>query len=166
MVVGEEGRQVPSTPPSLNTHTHKHQHTHTHTHTHTHQHSHLLSALPFLYLSEKHLLMRLLLSWIVINRRKIIKCCASSKRKYFIVQKHFQLDNFYAFPKAIFHASQRLGKLEYLCSNFVYSMPDDAVYCVERAMFFICEERKVLRFFSQQGIKGLHENQILNIGNL
>ena len=62
----------------------------------------------------------------------------SFKQKYLTLQNNFQLDNFYAFPKAILHQCQRSCKLVYLClySSFVYSMSHGAMYCIDCAIFF------------------------------
>ena len=104
---------------------------------------HLLSALPFLHIS-------------------ILEKLLSTNQKYLISQNHFQLDNSYALPKAIPHECQRSCKFDYLYSSFVYSMPDDTVYCIGCAMFLY--EGKQKSFASFVNIT-FPEYQILNLGN-
>ena len=82
--------------------------------------------------------------------------------KVLIIQNNFQLNNSYAFPKAILHECQRSCKLVYLYSSFVYSMSDDAVYCIESAMFL---SSVLLSTRGKRITITFHKNQKLNIGN-
>ena len=79
----------------------------------------------------------------------------SSNQKCLILQNQLQLYNSYAFPKAIFHECEKQCKFEYLYNSVVYSMSDDAVYCIDCAMFLSAGETKVLRFFCKQMMKAL-----------
>ena len=45
-----------------------------------------------------------------------------------------------AYPKAILHECQRSCKFVYLYNSFVYGISDDAVYCIESAMFLSLEK--------------------------
>ena len=54
-------------------------------------------------------------------------------------------------PKAIVHECQRSCKFVYLYSSFVYSMSDDAVYCIESAMFLSSVKQKSFDSFLNKG---------------
>ena len=88
--------------------------------------------------------------------------------KVLILQNHFQLDNPYAFPKGILYDSQRSCRFVYFYSSFVYCLSDDAVHCIESAIFYIRRSIHPLLLLSIRDKKiamTFHENQRLNIGN-
>ena len=92
----------------------------------------------------------------------------SSNQKFFIFQNHFQLDNSYDFTKTIFHECQRSRKFEYLHSIFAYSMSDNAVYCVDCALFLSAEKQRSFGSYINEGKRvaiTFQENQRLNLGN-
>ena len=59
-----------------------------------------------------------------------------------MLKYNFEFDNQYAFPEVIVHEFQRSGKFEYLYCSFVYSVSDDAVYCINCAMFLFVEKQR------------------------
>ena len=75
----------------------------------------------------------------------------SSNQKYLILLNHFQLDNSYAFPKAIFHESQKSCKFDYLYISFVYSTSNDAVYFIGCAMFLSAGKQRSFSPFVNEG---------------
>ena len=68
-------------------------------------------------------------------------------QKYLTLQNHFQVDNSYAFLKAIFHECQRSCKFESLYSSFVYNMSGDAAYCIVCAIFLSAEKQRTIGSF-------------------
>ena len=73
----------------------------------------------------------------------MMKCCLPTDQtnifwpKILILRNHFQIDNPYAFPKGILYESQISCKFVYLC---LADYADDAVYCIESAMFLSSEK--------------------------
>ena len=65
----------------------------------------------------------------------------SSNQEIFDITKYFQFDNSYVFAKVILHECQRSCKIEYFGSSFVHSISEDAVYCIDCAMFLSVEKQ-------------------------
>ena len=76
----------------------------------------------------------------------------SINQEYLVSQNHFQLDNSYAFPKAILHEYQRLCKFKYRCSSFVYRMSDDAVHYTDCVRFLSTEKQRSFGSFVNKNI--------------
>ena len=92
----------------------------------------------------------------------------SSHEKYSILKNHFKPYKTYVFPKVHLHGCQRSCKIEYLHSSFVYSKKEDAVYCINCALFSPTDAQRALGSFVNTGYKGwnnIHEKQTLHIGN-
>ena len=71
----------------------------------------------------------------------------SSNQKYSTFQNHLLLDNSCVFPEPILPERQRSCKFECLFSSFVYSISDDAVHCINGAMFLSAEKQRFLDSF-------------------
>ena len=92
----------------------------------------------------------------------------SSHEMYSILKNHFKPYKTYAFPKVYLHGCQRSCKIEYLYSSFVYSKKEDAVYCINCALFLPTDKRRALGSFVNTGYKGwnnIHDKQTLHIDN-
>ena len=92
----------------------------------------------------------------------------SSREKYSVLKNHFKPYKNYVFPKIHLHGCQRSSKIECLHSSFVYSKKEDAVYCINCALFLPTDKRRTLGCFVNTGHKGwnnIHEKQTLHIGN-
>ena len=92
----------------------------------------------------------------------------SSHEKYSILKSHFKPYKTYIFSKVHLYGCQRSCKIEYLHSSFVYSKKEDAVYCINCALFLPTNKRRALGSFVNNGYKGwnnIHEKQTLHIGN-
>ena len=92
----------------------------------------------------------------------------SSHEKYSILKNHFKPYKTYVFPKVHLHGCQRSCKIEYFHSSFVYSKKEDAVHCIDCALFSPTDKRRALRSFANTGYKGwnnIYEKQTLHIGN-
>ena len=85
-----------------------------------------------------------------------------SHEKYSILKNHFKPYKTYVFPKVHLHGCQRSCKIEYLHSSFVYSKKEDAVYCINCALFSPTDKQRALESFVTTGYKGwnnIHEKQ-------
>ena len=57
-------------------------------------------------------------------------------------------------PKVHLHGCQRSCEIEYLHSSFVCSKKEDAVYCINCALFLPTDKRRALGSFVNTGYKG------------
>ena len=92
----------------------------------------------------------------------------SSHEKYSILKNHFKPYKTYVFPKVHLHGCQRSCKIEYLHSSFVYSKKEDAVYCINCALFSPTDKQRALGSFANTGYKdwnNIREKETLHIGN-
>ena len=64
----------------------------------------------------------------------------------------------------LFFVSAKNCEFEYLHSTFVFSMSDNAVYCIDCAIF-ICGETILLSTRDKRVAITLHKIKILNLGN-
>ena len=72
---------------------------------------------------------------------------------------------FYTFPKAIVHECQRSCNFQYIYSNFVYNMSDEAVIVLS---FYIRINKAPSVYLPKRDKRVaiiFHENQRLNLGN-
>ena len=92
----------------------------------------------------------------------------SSHEKHSKLKNHFKPCKTYISPKVHLHGCQSSCNNEYLHSSFVYSKKENAIYCINCALFPSTDNQRALGSFVNTGYKGwnnIHEKKTLHIGN-